>query len=97
MTMAQDWAEVRQWMESNPQQAGIAVQRSRLRLDPLTWATDTAKVKLPTSGSLTFENHPFLVEPYRDTGKELVFLKGAQLEFRVWPSFGTSGRSLRSL
>lgn len=47
--------------------------------DPLSWATETAKLTLPKSGPLDFEQHPFLVQPYRDINDEIVFLKGAQL------------------
>lgn len=48
-------------------------------LDPMTWATETAKIRLPRSGPLSFEMHPFLVDIYRDTFPSQVWLKGAQL------------------
>lgn len=36
---------------------------------------------MPKGDALDFTTHPFLAEPYRDTHRELVFLKGAQLGF----------------
>jgi hypothetical protein len=52
--------------------------------DPLTWALETAKVRLPKEGSLDFSQHPFLVDVYRDCHTEIVLLKGAQLGFSTW-------------
>lgn len=49
--------------------------------DPKLWSTDLARIQLPKSGFLDFETRPFLIEPFRDTHPELVFLKGAQLGF----------------
>lgn len=52
--------------------------------DPLTWAVETADIRLPRSGPLSFEAHPFLVGVYRDTHPSIVALKGAQLGFSTW-------------
>ena len=53
-------------------------------LDPMTWATETAKIRLPRSGPLTFDMHPFLIGIYRDTHPAIVALKGAQLGLSTW-------------
>src|SRR5688572_3345837 len=52
--------------------------------DPLTWAQRTAGISLPKQGRLTFEQHPYLVDVYRDTHPQIVALKGAQLGFSTW-------------
>jgi hypothetical protein len=52
--------------------------------DPLVWATDTANIRLPKTGPLTFERHPYLIGLYRDTTPNIVALKGAQLGMSTW-------------
>jgi hypothetical protein len=67
--------------ERDPSEAERAVIRGRRMYDPMTWAIETAKIRLPKTGPLEFSQHPFLIDPYRDTGNQIVWLKGAQLGF----------------
>lgn len=53
------------------------------RADPLNWAQNTARIRLPKrtggTGVISFEMHPFLPDIYRDTHPFQVWLKGAQV------------------
>ena len=52
--------------------------------DPLTWAVETAKIVLPRQGRITFDQHPFLEGIYRDTHRNIVGCKGAQIGLSTW-------------
>ena len=54
------------------------------RLSPRRWATEVAKIKLPKTGALKFDTHPFLPALYDDLHPEIVVIKGAQLGFSTW-------------
>ena len=75
-----EWPLINEWIRDHPRDGQAAIRLGIARFDPLTWAGKTAKISLKT-GPLNFDQHPFLIEPYRDVADELIFLKGAQLGF----------------
>lgn len=84
-TWKQDPAGLRQLQQRLLTQTSLAeLAAFRRDWDPLTWAVETAQVRLPKSGPLTFEQHPFLVQVYRDIHPSIVALKGAQMGFSTW-------------
>jgi hypothetical protein len=62
-----------------------AVYNLMSQYDPLTWATDTAKIRLPkTPKPMSFESHPFMPALYRDTHPHIVVIKGSQIGATTW-------------
>lgn len=56
------------------------LRETQRRLDPVRWASETAKIML-AKGPLTFQGRDFMVPVYRDLHNEIVIIKGAQMGF----------------
>lgn len=56
----------------------------RRRFNPYHWASSEARIKLPKSGYLDFDAHPFMRQVYADTHPDITVIKGAQLGFSTW-------------